>query len=304
MKSNKYLEPFLTLKGESNDEYSLYKGSVDDLTMRELGYEMSGAVDLIDLQPKDAEQGQDAKFFDLVELLIIFAKTEKRGDLIERLKTIFVEEGSEFSIHGFMIVNTANEGLRSIAPLIKEKILKEKIQEFYDQQRMSLKPNYEFLAKTSAEIVQLIFSSPTSKEKTQKYASDLCLKVAQEWTEKNKATDLSTLLSETVKNAKALSNQIADVRHTDRTTIPVDSPDIYKIVASKNINIAELFILSLPEMYISKQDPEGLKSSYLSRYGIDKTSGWFVKTKEQQSPDDIDPDNIPFWLIMQVASKA
>lgn len=294
--SNKFLEPFLIVNSEKTGDHYLHKQTLSDLSLREIGYNISDSIDLGDLEFK-TEKISDFKFFDLIELIIIFSKPDKREEIIERINTIFKEEKGIFSIHGFMIVSKENDGLRSIIPLIKEKNLQEKIKSYYEQ-RLASSVNYEFLARISADIIQLLFSSPLSKSKTKKFANGLCIKVAESWTEKTKVKELAGLISETVKNAKDLSNQISNVRHTDRTTIPVDSPNFYKLISSKNINLAELVILSLPELFIMEQDPEGLKNSYLKKYQVDKDVGWTIKKKDQGSieypEEDIDPKDIPF----------
>lgn len=293
VRSGKYLEPFLIVDNQRKNERYLHAETVKELTLRELGYDISQTLDLDDLEYKG--DANDNHFLDLLEIVIIFTKPEYREDCIARLNTIFREEGEDFTIHGFMIISTVTDGLRSIAPLIKEKALKEKISEYYESHfSVNSSRNYELLAQISAGIVQMLFSSPDSKKKTLKFSLALCKDVASVWTDKSKSEELSSLLSDTVKNAKDLSNQISNVRHTDRSTIPVDSPNFYKLIATKNIGIAELVILSLPEKFIAQQDPEAIKDSYLKRYELNKDNGWIVKKKDQGDLDDFDPDNIPF----------
>jgi hypothetical protein len=295
IRSKVYLERFMYVENKQSGETYLHNSTLSDLSMREAGYDLDTIVDFKSLAYK-AEEYQDAKLFDLIELVIIFSKPEKRAELISRLGDILREEGEEFSIHGFMIVSREHDGLRSIVPLIKERNLREKLAEYY-QQRVVALSNYEVLAQISADIIQLLFSSPKSRKNTKNFSLDLCTQVASKWTEKAKIKELTDLFSETVKNAKELSNQIQNVRHTDRTTIPIEAPNFYKLIAAKNINIIELVILSLPEIFISSQDPENIKISYLKRYEINKESGWVVKEKEPVSPgnsDDFDSNNIPF----------
>jgi hypothetical protein len=295
IRSKAYFERFIYVDNKQAGNTYLHSSTLSDLSMREAGYDLSSALDLSDLETT-GEKYPDAKFFDLIELLIIFAKPEKRPELVLRLNEIFQEEGNKYSIHGFMIVSREHDGLRSIVPLLKEKNLKEKITEYY-RNRMIGSVNYEILAQISADIVQLLFSSPKSRNQTKKHATDLCTLVATKWTEKAKVKELAQLFSDTVKNAKELSNQIQNVRHTDRTTIPIETPSFYKLIAVKNINIAELIILSLPETFISPQNPEDMKKSYLSRYDLDKDKGWVVKERESSNLsdfDEFDPNNIPF----------
>ena len=71
----------------------------------------------------------------------------------------------------------------------------------------------------------------------------------------------------------------------------MDSPKLYKLVAYKNINLVELIILTLPEKFISEQNPEELKESYVAEYRINAGATPVVK----KSPVvEINPDEIPF----------
>lgn len=192
-----------------------------------------------------------------------------------------------------MIIETEQSGLRSALPLIKDPQLQKSIKEYY-RNNSALEIQYEVLARISANILQRITTSPISKNKTKNYADELCNEVAKRWTDSKKTTELKQLLNETIKNAKDLSNQVTDIRHTDQSTIPVDSPKIYKLVSSKNINIAELIILTLPERFISEQNPKELKESYIQDYKIDATSSWVIKKKIVKDLEEINPEDIPF----------
>lgn len=296
IRSKSFLEPFLYVDNKQTGVTYLHSPTLSDLSMRELGYDLASAFDLTKLEPMIDDVYEDAKFFDLVELLIIFSKSTKREELTSRLANVFKEEGDDYAIHGFMVVSREQEGLRSIIPLLKEKNLKERIKDFYEQ-RAGIHPNYETLSKVSADILQLLFSSPKSKKKTKEHSTDLCNQVAKKWTDKDKVRELAELFGETVINAKNLSNQVQNVRHTDRTTIPIEAPNFYKLIATKNINIIELVILSLPESFIASQNPEVLKEVYLKHYDLNKDSGWLVNPSEQNADnffDEIDPSNIPF----------
>lgn len=290
--TDRYIEQCFIVHNQRDEDYYLRSRSMRDLSMRELGYDLTEAIDFDTITPKESSF-TDVKLFDLVEVIIILSKNDKREEVVNRIKEVFREEGDDFSVHGFMIISKENGGLRSVAPLIKEKVLREKIQAYYSQHNI-VAPQWESLARISAEIVQTLFSSPESKNDTKNFAQDLCSKLASSWTTAERREELASLLSETVKNAKDLSNQISKIRHTDRTTIPVDTPDFYKLIASKNINLAELAILTLPQNYISEQSPESVKEKYLEDYQVDRASRWVVKKKAQGIPDDINPDDIPF----------
>jgi hypothetical protein len=290
VQSCNYLETFLTVSDEEAEETYLYNKSLTDITSRELGYDIVLCFDIKNLDFKNSKV-EDCKFFDLIEILIIFAKNEVRENLVSRLNNIFKEEGDLYQIHGYMIVSKENEGLRSIIPLIKEKALKDKLTQYYRTFTLSSAQDFEVLARYSADILQLLFSSPVTQKDTKSFSEKICTDIASTLTEKDKAEELSNLLSETVINAKSLSNKIGNIRHTDRTTIPIGMPNFFKLVNSKNINLIELVILSLPETYIMEQKPEELKTDYLDKYKINKSFGWVVK---KSKPAEINVDDIPF----------
>lgn len=293
-----FLEPFLIAKIEKTGAFCLNPDKVNQLSMRVLGYEMTDFIDLVSFGYKNNETA-DSKLFDLVELLIIFSKTTHRKLFSDRVNGLFRDETAPYSIHDFMIISKESDGLRSIMPLIKEKNLRDKIKDYYSQ-RLTETSNQEFMARSSSEIIQLIFSSPNSQAKTKNYSEQLCQKVASIWTDTQKVKGLSNLISDTVKNAKLLSNQIENVRHTDRHTIPVDSPDFYKLISSINISIIELVILSLPELFILGQKPDELKRKYIDEFKVKNDEIYVIKNKgfwEIQNIDvinEIDPEDIPF----------
>lgn len=289
--SNNYLEQFLITHNEETETYHLRESVLVDLSSRELGYDLTDVVNFIELtfgQPKY----EDIKLFDLLELIIIFSKKEKREDLLGRISEIFSEEGNRFGIHESMVIKTNETGLTSIIPLIKEKLLKQKLEEFYK----SRTADYEYLARCSADILQLIFSSNSGKSDTKKYSEALCDKIAKKWSSAKNKTALAGLLNEAVKNAKNFNNQIANIRHTDRHTIPIDSPNLYKLISSNNISIIELIILSLPEDFIAKHNPEQIKEQYFKKYKLKESKGfkgWVIK-KKIDFEDEINIDDIPF----------
>ena len=289
--SNNYLERFLIVHNKQTETYYLEKSALMDLSSRELGYDLTDVVNFIDLtfgQPKY----EDIKLFDLLELIIIFSKKEKRGDLLGRISEIFLEEGNSFGIHESMIIKTNETGLISIIPLIKERLLKQKLEEFYKNRTV----DYEYLARCSADILQIIFSSNNGKSDTKKYSVALCDKIAKKWSSAKDKPALAELLSEAVKNAKNFNNQIENIRHTDRHTIPIDSPNFYKLISSNNISIIELIILSLPENFITKSNPEQIKEQYFKKYKLRESegfNGWVVE-KTIDLDDEINIDDIPF----------
>lgn len=290
IKSNSFFEPHLIVHNEVTQKFYLHETTLSEISLRELGYDITTVIIPSTLFFEDDPKViDDYKFFDLIELLLVFSRKSERQKLAARLSSILQEEGDLFTVHGFMIFKKGEAGLSSLRPLIKEQVLAKKVKEYYDISRGT--ENLEFRARISADIVQNIFSASSGQKDTKKHSEDLCNKVAERWTAKKNVKELSALLSETVQNAKKLSNQIANIRHTDRHAIPVNSPNLYALIAAKNIRIAELFILSLPEQFIASKDPEDMKQDYFRRYGVSPTSSWVVQKPEEATIKDSD---LPF----------
>ncbi len=287
-----YLEQFLLVKDSEGNELYLHASTLSDLSFRELGYDMTEILDCKEMD-FNGPHYDDARFFDLIELLIIFSIRSKIDELVDRFQTIFREEGDSYIIHKYMIFRKNETGLRSILPLVKDRQLKNKLEEYYDASGLhfrDVKTNYEADARTAADLVQMIFSSPSRKKDTKAYAEDLCKQVASKWTDEKSVKKLTDLLNETVKNAKLLSNEVGNIRHTDKHTVPVENPNFYRLIARKNISIVELVILSLPEKFVTNQNAETIKNGYLSRYGLDKDVGWVIANEERVGIED----EIPF----------
>ena len=291
IESGNYIEQFLTVLDESTGKYLIHKTSLTNLTNCEIGYDLSNVFDTRSLKfNTEIEEYDDSKLLDFVEILLIFSIMEKRRELIARFEKILTEESRDYKIHSFMVIRRDESGLKSILPLIKERELKEKIQEFYKNRSFS--DDHELLSQISADILQLLFSSPSKKSDTKDYSEELCEKVANKWTSKEKAPELKDLISQSVQNAKKWNNQITNIRHMDRNTVPIDSPSAYRLITTRNISIIEMVILSLPEEYIFDTDAETLKTDYFARYKIN-LKGWVIK-KPIMADTDIDPDDIPF----------
>ena len=275
---------------ENKDIFYLYDKMIVDFSSREAGYDMSEYIKMETLEFIN-EKPDDFKFFDFIETLLIFSKESQRNTLVARLNKVFREENEPFAIHGFMIIETEHSGLRSALPLIKDRHIQKGLREYYRNHGIG-DPQYEVLAKISSSVLQRITTSPDSKKDTKDYAEELCDDVASNWTDTDKVEGLKKLLSETILNAKKLSNGVTDIRHSDQNTIPVDNPKIYKLINSKNINLIELIILTLPERFISEQDPGELKTIYNKDYNIDTTASWRIKKRVIE--EDINPEDIPF----------
>lgn len=286
--TDSFFERYMMVHDENKNEFHLYSKMFTDFSTREAGYDISDYIRLDNLEFK-SEKPDDSRLFDFIEMLLIFAESTEREELVRRLNKIFKEESDPYTVHGFMIVETDYSGLRSALPLIKDSQLQKSLREYYKNNTADAQ--YEVMAKISASILQRITTSPTSKDQTKNYAEQLCEEVASRWTKKEYVDSLKTLMSETILNAKRMSNEISDIRHSDQSTIPVDSPKIYKLIASKNINLVELIVLTLPEKFISEQNPEELKDSYVNEYRINVNTAPRIK---KRPVEEINPEDIPF----------
>jgi hypothetical protein len=241
--------------------------------MREIG---NSIVDYVDLKYcLSYSNKKDAVIFDLLEILIIFSKQEKRSIVITRINYILEEEDTPFLIHEYLFFNKNITGVRSVVPFIKNKSLKDKLEEFFLTNIEN--PNYQVLSRITADLIQNIFSSPKDKKNTKNYSENLCKMVSQKWTSEKNVLSLTKLLNDAVKNSKDLANQISNIRHTDQNTIPVNNSNFYKLVTYNCMSIAELVILSLPEKFISTEEVENIKNNYLNKYKINKNAIWVLK---------------------------
>jgi hypothetical protein len=288
VESKNFIEPFLLVNDEIDGRYYLYKQSLADLSVRELGYDLTGIINN-SLELINDNTYSDFLFFDLLELLIIFSRNDKRAELVKRLQRILEEENSDFIISEFMIVHKKESGLKAIIPILKNTELKEKLLSMYGIYQDKL--NYQSFARISADILQYLFSSPRDKKGTKSYSEDLCRKVASKWTEAKNVEALTDIFNEQVKQTKKMSNEISNIRHTDKSTIPVEGFSFYKLISFNNLSIIELVIQSLPEEYIISREPEQLKKDYFQNYGI---KDGLVFTIEKPKDEEIVPDDIPF----------
>ncbi len=216
-----FLESFLIVDDQIIGKKYFQNESLKNLTLRELGYDITEYYATKSLIPQ--EDCKDIFIFDLIELIIIFTKVEKRDEVVKKFNRIFKEEGNSFEIYNFMIVEKERSDIRTIIPLIKDETLKNKLVGFYSN-RESFGSDFEIRAKTSAELLQYIFSSKI-KGKTKTYTEDLCKKLSEKYTSPEKDDELEKIINDTVKNAKLLNNEVADIRHTDQSTIPIVSGD-------------------------------------------------------------------------------
>lgn len=283
LSSKEYIEQFLLVDDKIDSKVYLHFETLKNLSKRVLGYDLAGIIDCQKLEVISYDVYSDSDLLDFIELMIIFAKKERRDIVASRIKSILEQESDDLTINNYMIMHKKETGLRALIPIIKDVDLRKRLDSLYSN--LYQKPNYEILARSSADILQKIFSSPKNQDKTKKFSESLCNDIATKWTVKSKKKNLVNLLSEFVKHAKDLNNQIANIRHTDRYTIPIEGYSFYKLIAHNNISIIELVIQSLPEKFVTKRDPDELKEQYLENYCISPTSTWTRKPKQYEEVD-------------------
>lgn len=292
--SKKVLEPFLIkevttihLDGETSKKSLLAISILDDITMAEGGYKISEVIPLAEDQiPQFSNiQVENEKFvFDLIELIFIFAKSKVRDQAVTMIQDILREENSKLVINGYLVLLETHSSLRTMKPMLKDTQLQSTLDQLFRMLEESL-PNYKLTARSSADLLQRIFSSQSGQSETKQESTNLCDKVAKYWTIAENRKGLSDLLSNQVKLCKEFSNKITDIRHTDQHTIAVNTDVFYKMITYNNLGIVETFISSLPDEFIYHLEPEESKQTYLSRYQI---------KNEPILMTERDEDDIPF----------
>lgn len=284
--SGDYIEKFLTVVAEDN-QYFIHPPTLTELTSRELGYDITDIFDSRNLSLlTDSSLYKDSHFFDLIELFIIFNKTEKRKEFTERLSPIFEEEEKKWLISDFMIIDQGETGIRALVPLLKDDKLSEMLSGFYDNFSGL---DYKSLAGLSADILQNVLSS-NSKTKTKKFSKGLINEVASRWTKKDQVKELIELIDQEALLAKKFNNEISQIRHTDKHTIPVESQSLYKLITYKNMSLVETIIQTLPDEFVTNENSDTLKNMYIKKYKLEDHSGWTKKIPKKEPEEE----DIPF----------
>lgn len=271
--SQGYVENFLTVYDENAKQFQLNKNELRDLTTREIGSDLSSIIDTTTLS-FDIGTYDDVSFLDLIEIIIVFSKKDLQAEVIERVNKILQETNSQFIIYGGFIFYKGGSGLNAIVHLLKDGFLKKKIESSYNRS------DCQADAKASADMIQYIFSSEEKKSKTKEYASGIVKEIANRITNESKILEFEENFNELVKIAKKFSNTIQDIRHSDKHTIPVNEPNIYKLISNINLNIVEIAILSTPEKYIFNSDINEIKENYIKQYKIDRNKEEVVVYEE------------------------
>lgn len=283
--TNEFLERCFLVEDEKKSKWFLDNESLKNLSICELGYDITDFFDFKDFSFVN-DSYDDYVIFDLLEIILIFSKEDQRKFVRERFQKHFIEEGNEYLVHDFLITQKNSAGVKPYVSFLKDKILKDKFEQYY---LLSGSKNYEMLAKISAEILQFLFSAE-KKKKTKDFAPKLIKELAQKTVEKKNIKTFSELLNKVVLNAKSLNNEISNIRHTDKSTLLLDNPSIFKLIVSNNICLSEYVIFANPEDYFFSQKAFDVKNEYITKYKI-PVSGWVIR---KPKIEEIDPDDIPF----------
>jgi hypothetical protein len=289
-----FIEKFMIVDDQQDEKKYLHRKTLQDISKAELGYDAT-----LYLEPSIfGERGRlsndevdDFKLFDLIELLLVFVKKSKKSDVRQRFLDVFESESFPVTIMDWIIVPTIETGILGVAPLIKDKSVRDKIRTIYPYKmggRNAVTP--EAAARISADIVQYIFSSPKSQGDTKIYSQKLIKRVAESWTSEDKTDELEKKLTELVVLAKSFNNLISDVRHTDKHTIQANSPGVYDVIFNLNLSISELVLTTIQDEFVEDMDSETIKQSYLDKYDIKISGSWYVAKKDVP----IDLSEIPF----------
>jgi hypothetical protein len=256
----------------------LHKENIKLISLWALGYDLNSYYDPERLE-FDEYCTNEGYIFDLIELLIIFCKSDKREDFIQRIRHVFEEEQewTSYTLHGYIIIENDTNEFRSIIPFIKDEKLRKKLSSYYSIKATN--PENSTLAKASSDIINYLLSSEAGEFKD--FMDKLFAKIWEKLSIE-KPEELAQFLLKHANQAKGFNNKIDDVRHTERSTIPIiQNSGIYKFIADNNMNIVELIITSLPEEYLSEWSSDDIKSYLVSTYHID------LNTPSKLSIDDV-----------------
>ncbi len=288
-----FLEFFILFENQKKDKKFLDKWKVDGFSLAELGYKFSDYFEFEDFamkvssydDPHTVGRGtretvvlfNDYALFDLLEFIVLFSKNSKRNEVTNRFNDIFIEENTEFELVNWTIVKQSWEDIFMIKNLLKDQKLKKKIEDFkyyWDSK------DYVNTAKISIEMINIIFSSESwaSNNKTTK-------KILEEVSDANvldqqKKETLYNYLNSVFSTMKWLSNDIYNIRHTEKTTISLlwwEKNVIYKLISLYNLSLVELTLLSKKEEFLFSEDWESVKDAYIHKYQINKNQRLIIK---------------------------
>ena len=289
--TDEFLERCFLVEDEKNSRWFLDGKSMKNFFLLEMGYDITVFFDFKNFCLKNSpdEPPFDAELFDLIEMILIFAKEDSRKFVRERFQKHFLEENNEYEVHDFLISEKKTPGIKPYVSFLKDKILKDRFEQYYIASESKNK-NHILLAKISAEILQFLFSGD-KKGETKNYTENLIKFLSKKCVDDKNTKSFYEILNAVVLNAKKLNNEIANIRHTDRSTLLIDNPSLFKLITATNLHLAELVIFSEPEKYFFSQKAVDFKNEYIKKYKI-PLFGWVIRKPKKEG--EIDPEDIPF----------
>lgn len=308
--SDDFLEWFILFENKKKVKIFFDVGKIDNFSLSELGYKMSVYFEFEDfkiIQQEKIFRGienkertinyyDDYKLFDLAEIVILFAKNKKRTEVISRFNAIFLEEDADFQIVEHLITKKSGETLKTLVGLLKDENLKNKIRTYFE---LNDKNDHVNSSKISADILNIVFSGYIKSNKPHDITAiktKLAQKIIRDTVKKEeKSVRFLGYIDELLRTSKSLSNDIYDVRHTEKSTIQLSNDNIYKLIASHNMSLVELVLTTLKDDYVLGDNWEKIKNDYIEKYKIDKSTRYVIeKPNTNKDGADIDPDDIPF----------
>ena len=298
-----FLEAYILSEDKEKKKFTLSQTLLDNFSLSELGYKFSKVLKFRDLEIIGIQIGDDEaetmvtiyddyKLFDLIETIILFSKEDKRKEVISRIDKIFSEEACNWKIIKHLITRNTGENLSDITNQLKDDKLADKLRaydDFYEND------DYVNSAKISADILNIIFSDflqNNKKKQIESIKENIVNLVVDNVEGKNeKKEEMKEYIEQLLINSKNLSNNIFDVRHSEKHTIKIKNPYIYKLISQNNMSLIEFVVTSLKDEFILSEDWENIKAEYLQKYNINKNMIYFYPEKEKP---EIDADDIPF----------
>lgn len=253
---------------------------VGDTSRRLFGYSL---IDLIDLDTLEARQDYyaDGALCDLLEFVLLFSKKASQKVLHERIQNLFDEAQIPILVEDSRLIVEGTTGLSSVISLIKDPVLKSKIEGLNSSKGIDAKS----AANLSADALQNLYSSEEGQDKTKSASEETCSEIAKKLSI-DRQEDLASLLSDTVSLAKRWNNNLADIRHTDRHKIYLIRPNLYNIPATLNEALVELTVGTLQDKLLNKLS----SADIINRFCED----WTVDLNQKDFSEEIDLSEIPF----------
>lgn len=299
-----YLEWHILFADERNKPpyITFDEDKLDDFSQIELGYRLTETFDFHNLTMQKSKQSikyasddtpyeefyDDYRLFDMAEITILFAKKDKRPEVIERIGSILKEENTDYEIVEHLITRKRGDDLKAIMGILKDENLKRKLERFFDYYS---KKDYLNASKISADIVNIIFSDEDKSAK-KVVIQNIEHKLSKQLVEgtKSKQDKIESHIDSVLKIARNLNNDIYDIRHTEKSTLKPKGDNLYKLVARHNLSIIELALTALKDDFVLSDDWENIKAEYVEKYKIDTN----VRRVRKPRDEPINLDDIPF----------